>query len=48
MTKEQAIEKLRELQKSKGDQAFDQGISVLCDFLAALGYADVVEEFDKL
>jgi hypothetical protein len=47
MTKEQAIQKLRELQK-KGDQGFEEGISVLCEFLTALGYADVVEEFDKL
>jgi hypothetical protein len=48
MTKEQVIEKLRELQKSGDDQAYEQATSVLCEFLIALGYADVVEEYDKL
>jgi hypothetical protein len=48
MTKEQAIEKLRELQKSEDEQAYEQATTVLCEFLISLGYADVVEEYDKL
>jgi hypothetical protein len=48
MTKEQAIAKLRELQKANNEQAYDEAISVLCEFLIALGHADIVEEFDKL
>jgi hypothetical protein len=48
MTKEQAIAKLRELQKANNEQAYEEAISVLCEFLIALGHADVVEEFDKL
>jgi hypothetical protein len=48
MTKEEAIAKLRELQKSKSEDAFEQATSVLCEFLIALGHADLVEEYDKL
>jgi hypothetical protein len=48
MTKEQAIQQLKALQGTKDETAIEKAVSVLCDFLVALGYADVVEEFDKI
>lgn len=49
MTKEQAIEKLKELQKN-GDyeSAHGDADEVLCELLKALGYEDVVAEWDKV
>jgi len=49
MTKEQAIEKLKKAQNGE-DTECDHGEAdqVLCDFLTALGYADVVAEYDKV
>lgn len=49
MTKEEAIEKLKEAQNGD-DPECDHGAAdqVLCDLLTALGYADVVEEYDKV
>jgi hypothetical protein len=49
MTKEQAIEKLRDIQKG-GDQeaAHMDADEVLCDLLKALGHADVIEEYEKV
>lgn len=49
MTKEQAIAKLKEAQNG-GDTECDHCTAdeVLCDFLTALGYADVVAEYDKV
>lgn len=49
MTKEQAIAKLKELQGG-GDTESDHYTAdkVICHFLAALGYADVVVEYDKV
>ena len=48
MTKEQAIQQLKALQGKGDEAAIEKAVSVLCDFLIALGYADVVEEFDKI
>ena len=48
MTKEQAIQQLKALQGTKDETAIEKAVSVLCDFLVALGHADVVEEFDKI
>ncbi len=49
MTKEQAIEKLRELAKN-GDYEAAHGDAdqVLCDLLTALGHADVVAAWDDV
>jgi hypothetical protein len=48
MTKEQAIQQLKALQAKEDEQAVEKGVTVLCEFLIALGHADVVEEFDKV
>jgi hypothetical protein len=48
MTKEQAIQQLRALQNKQDESAIEKAVSVLCDFLVAIGHADVVEEFDKI
>jgi hypothetical protein len=51
MTREEAIAKLKECQK---EYVFDEerghtiADEVLCDLLAALGYADVVQEWDAV
>lgn len=49
MTREEAIEKLKEWQKS-GDTECAHGYAddVLCDLLSELGYSDVVEEYHKV
>jgi hypothetical protein len=51
MTREQAIAMLKELQSlSLGDveSAHIHADQVLCDLLTALGYADVVAEYDEI
>jgi hypothetical protein len=49
MTKEQAIEKLKKQQKSKDtESAHGNSDDVLCELLEHLGYADVVEEYNKV
>ena len=48
MTKEQAIQQLKALPQKEDEAAIEKAITILCDFLTALGYADVVEEFDKV
>ena len=46
MTRELAIEKLRECQKDDNiDAAHRNADHVLCELLVALGYADVVAEW---
>lgn len=49
MTREQAIEKLKAEQTS-GDYEITHSNAdqVLCDLLTALGYADVVAEWEKV
>jgi hypothetical protein len=47
MTKEQAIQMLRALQEKEDKAAHEKADTILCDFLTALGYADVVAEYDK-
>lgn len=49
MTRENAILQLKELQ-GDGDTEADHADAddVLCEFLKALGYADVVEEWEKV
>lgn len=49
MTREQAIEKLRELQEPGDTEAAHANADwVLCEFLRALDYADVVAEYEKV
>ena len=48
MSKDQANQQLKALQGTKDETAIEKAVSVLCDFLITLGYADVVEEFDKI
>ncbi len=48
MTKEQAIQQLKALQAKEDEAAVEKAVTILCDFLIALGYTDVVEEFDKV
>jgi hypothetical protein len=48
MTKEQAIQQLKALQAKEDEAAVEKGVTVLCEFLTALGHADVVAEFDKV
>ena len=49
MTKEQAIEELKKAQ-ANGDTECAHGHAddILCKLLAALGYADVVSEYEKV
>lgn len=49
MTREEAVAELIECQKN-GDTEMAHGIAdgVLCRLLAALGYGDVVAEYDKV
>ena len=48
ITKEQVIQQLKALQAKEDEAAVEKAITVLCEFLISLGYADVVEEFDKV
>ena len=48
MTKEQAIAKLKALQQTPAEDGHEQADTILCEFLLALGYADVVAEYDKV
>lgn len=49
MTKEQAIEKLKKLQKSTDiEQAHGDADQVLCRLLESLGHTDVVTEYEKV
>jgi hypothetical protein len=50
MNKEQAIEKLKELQHSDDNVEMVQcvAVKILCELLATLGYADVVAAYVKL
>lgn len=51
MTREQAIERLREIQKvSAGDPeaAHCEADQVLYELLTALGYSDVLEEWNRV
>ncbi len=49
ITRERALEVLRELQKS-GDREVAHGLAddALCALLRGLGYADVVAEYEKI
>ena len=47
MTKEQAIQQLKALQGKGDEAAIEKLLGWVADFVA-LGYADVVEEFDKI
>jgi hypothetical protein len=49
MTREEAIEKLKECQKSGDTEAaHSEADDVLCQLLNALGYAIVVKEYEKI
>ena len=49
MTREQAIEKLREAQTTGDSEgAHSAADDVLCELLVSLGYKDVVDEWDKV
>ena len=49
MTREQAIEKLKELQGSDDTEiAHIDADDVLCKLLKALGFSDVVAEYEKI
>jgi hypothetical protein len=50
MTREEAIKRLRELQAPTTDQEIghSEADKVLCRLLDALGFADVVAEWDKV
>jgi len=49
MNREEAIKKLREAQLSHNyEVAHDVADNVLCELLKTLGYADVVEEWEKV
>ena len=49
MTKEDAIAKLIECQHNGDTEAaHSEADDLLCDFLATLGYADVVAEYTKV
>lgn len=49
MTREQAVEKLKELQRGVDPEAeHSKADDVLCALLTALGYADVVAEWEKV
>lgn len=49
MTREQALAELKELQKSfEIDEAHLAADEVLCKLLSALGYQDVVDEWEKI
>lgn len=49
MTKERAIEKLKNEQANgKTECAHINADNVLCELLTALGYSDVVEEYEKV
>ena len=49
MDKEQAIAKLKELQKSGDTEvAHSEADDVLCNLLNALGYTDVTDEYHKI
>lgn len=49
MTREKAIEELKALQTSDdSEKAHSQADTILYDLLTALGFADVVAEFDKV
>jgi len=47
MTREQAIEKLKETHGEDRELAHIEADQVLCDLLIALGFADVVAEWGK-
>ena len=49
MTKEQAIEKLKQQQEiSDIELAHSHADGILCDFLKSLGFEDVVSEWEKV
>lgn len=49
MTREQAIEKLIDLQKSGDTEAaHSDADKILCEFLKSLGYADVVSAWSEI
>lgn len=49
MTREEAIAKLKELQKCGDIEAAHlEADDILCNLLSALGYADVVKEWEKV
>lgn len=49
MTKEQAIEELKEWQKYNDEEVgHARADDVLCDLLSSLGYDDVVDEWKKI
>lgn len=49
MTKQEAIKKLQDFQKQNdGSNEHAKADTILCDFLDAMGYGDVVFEFRKV
>lgn len=49
MTRERAVEVLKSLRESTDtESAHETADDILCRLLTALGYADVVEEWDKV
>ena len=49
MTKEEAIKRLKEQQDNEDyESAHAIADDTLCDFLTALGYADVVAEYEEV
>ena len=51
MTKQDAIKKLRSLQKHGGEggsNVHERADTVLCDFLDAVGYGEIAREFRKV
>lgn len=49
MTREEAIEKLKECQKNRDiEAAHSDADDVLCKLLSSLGYADVIEQWEKV
>jgi len=48
MTKQDAIDKLRSLQRYGGSNVHANADTVLCDFLDAVGYEEITREFRKI
>jgi len=48
MTKEEAIEELKQAKLKDTEMGHYFADNVLCDFLISLGYTDVVEEYRKV
>ncbi|EGO4532899.1 hypothetical protein ITZ04_000791 [Escherichia coli] len=49
MTREEAIEKLKELQTWRDSEvAHEDADTVICELLESLGFADVVDEYAKV